>query len=61
MKKVIYKNEYSELVAEADGGVVTLTQYLDSVQDGVISIYYDEVKELNEFITSVIKIESKTD
>lgn len=50
MEKVIYENQSSKLVANANGGVVELTQYLDGEVIGTISMYYEEAKELNDFI-----------
>lgn len=50
MEKVIYDNQSSKLVADASGGVVNLTQYLDGELIGTVSMYFEEVKELNDFI-----------
>jgi hypothetical protein len=53
MEKVIYENSSSKLVANADGGVVQLTQYINGESVGAISIYYEEVKEINDFVSGL--------
>jgi len=50
MGKVIYENLTSKLVANANGGVILLTQYIDGKVTGEIAMYYEEAKELNDFI-----------
>lgn len=53
MEKVIYENESGKLVADASGGVVNLTQYFDGENVGTVSMYYEEVKELTEFLNTL--------
>lgn len=53
MEKVIYNNISSKLVANANGGVVELTQYLDGEVFGTVSMYFEEVKELSDFISEI--------
>lgn len=53
MEKVIYKNQSSKLVANASGGVVKLTQFLEEEEIGTVSMYFEEVKELTEFINEI--------
>ena len=53
MEKVIYENESSKLVANASGGVVELTQTLEGEVIGTISMYVEDVKELNNFISGI--------
>lgn len=57
MEKVIYENDSSKLIANASDGVVELTQFFDGEKIGAASMYYEEVKELNEFIIEVNKDE----
>lgn len=54
-EKVIYQNESGKLVALANGGVVDLQQYFGGEVIGTVCMYYEEVKELNDFITSLMK------
>jgi len=53
MKKVIYDNENSKIVANASGGVVELTQYLEGEDTGSVSMYYEEVSELMDFLMEI--------
>jgi exopolyphosphatase/pppGpp-phosphohydrolase len=53
MEKVIYENESSKLVADASGGVVNLTQYFDGENVGTVAMYYEEVKELMQFLSTL--------
>lgn len=53
LEKVIYNNISSKLVANANGGVVELTQYLDGEVFGTVSMYFEEVKELSDFISEI--------
>lgn len=53
MDKVIYENESGKLTANASGGVVTLTQELEGEVIGSVSMYYEDVQELNDFINSL--------
>jgi hypothetical protein len=54
MEKVIYENESGKLTASAEGGVVTLTQELQGELIGQVAMYYEEVAELNDFISSLL-------
>ena len=53
MEKVIYENQSSKLVVDASGGVVNLTQFFDGENIGTVSMYYEEVKELMEFLSTL--------
>jgi hypothetical protein len=53
MEKIVYSNESSKLVANASGGVIELTQFYDGEAIGTVSLYFEEVKELNDFISSL--------
>lgn len=53
MEKVIYENYSSKLVANANGGVVELTQYIDGEVIGTVSMYFEEVKEFSDFISEL--------
>jgi hypothetical protein len=53
MEKIIYENPSSKLVVDASGGVVNLTQFFDGENVGTVSMYYEEVKELVDFLKQV--------
>jgi hypothetical protein len=53
MEKIIYDNLSSKLVADASGGVVNLAQFLDGEIVGNISMYYEEVKDLLDFLNTL--------
>lgn len=53
MDKVIYENESGKLTANASGGVVTVTQEIEGEVIGQVAMYYEEVKELHDFISSL--------
>jgi len=55
VKKVIYDNNSSKLVAETTGGVIELKQSLDDEEVGVIYLTYEEAEELNNFINQLKK------
>lgn len=55
MEKIIYDNQSSKLVANASGGVVELTQTLEGEVIGTVSMYFEEVKELSDFINKTFK------
>jgi hypothetical protein len=48
-KRVIYDNQSSRLIAETDGEIVQLTQELEGIVTGVISLYIDELEKTLEF------------
>ena len=53
MEKVIYENESGKLVASASGGVVDVKQEFMGEVVGSIHMFYEEVKELHDFISSL--------
>ncbi|WP_176713585.1 hypothetical protein [Pseudobacillus wudalianchiensis] len=53
MEKVIYENQSGKLIAKANGGVVELAQFHDGEAVGTVSMYFEEVKDLNNLISSI--------
>lgn len=50
MEKKIYENESGKLIANVDGGVINLTQYIEGEIIGAVSMFTSEARELIKFI-----------
>ncbi|RYI30476.1 hypothetical protein EVU96_08670 [Bacillus infantis] len=59
MEKVISDNGASKLVADVNGGVLAITQYLEGEVIGEVLMYLDELTQINEFVALAAKAEDE--
>lgn len=61
MEKSIYQTQSSKLVTKASGGVVELSQFVDGEMVGSVSLFFEEMFELNDFVATIARSEADMD